>query len=157
MYKIRFTVAPALNLIWPNFCQVLFFRKFEPFICLTMISFPCHIQYVSLNCSSINFSSINFSVRAWNLQGHSWLKNYYPCARKKCVKFVGSFLAQTNCWRSPICSLEPLDFLGFLGFGSPEKRQSVGTSLYRSTWIQDSWDTPERLDVLHTNVEKTRS
>ena len=35
----KWTVAPALNLIWPNFCQGknAFLRQFEPFICLTKL------------------------------------------------------------------------------------------------------------------------
>ena len=34
-----FTVAPALNLVWPHFCQEknAFLRQFEPFICLTKL------------------------------------------------------------------------------------------------------------------------
>ena len=44
--------------------------------------------------------------------------------------------------------------LSLLGFGIPETGQSVGTSLFRFTRIWESWDTPERSDVLHTNMEK---
>ena len=79
-------------------------------VCVALLinSRACGIQYVSLNCSSIDCSVRAQKVReirrvipgskiivrawpksAWNSQGRSWLKKY--------------------CWRSPICSLEPLD------------------------------------------------
>ena len=64
-------MAPALNLIWPNFCQDknAFLRQFEPFICLTnipqfLILHICWrnatVRYILL-CSELYLSSIQYN------------------------------------------------------------------------------------------------